>query len=590
MTKLPVSVGPKSTEKGGREEANLVSGGACAEKRGPQSGADNTPDKQTHETNQTYQGLPLSTSKLITMEALPDVFSSFNIGYKTPQSSISDTLGQKNSASKIDIDTFNFNAQPSYQSKSSRPVQSPGSMDTSNTSRSIDHVHNFKPLWSSPVLPHPLSPVSTRLEELLHDCFTASINKSLLSSEKAAIVQKFHKFLYELHCHENLAFIIEIYKYEYFYEKIHGSDVQNLATQKFQHLNSSFLNQLLENHIESLPFPTKSMRKSVRRNLLRSRSSQSLNNIDPFPLDFDEPVETNNMWENFCDQNISSDSEDEWDQEGDASSPLSNSDPSDPSGCLERSESSNSFLSNLLAEQWIFIMTNFVEPNSPSQINLCDRTIDLIRRNMLEDSAPNPLVLARARSEVVIILRENAFDSFIRKENIEENNIFNRLYASSLPTLGMDSTFEIVNVQSKEPKNYAQTITEKARVASPRSGEVLSAMNGSVHTANVVAPMPSKRRTKFFSAFSNNSSSEGLSSPSGSATGLFNQLKSPALNGHNRVASAVPESPSPSSARSRAVTPSLFVGVGESISRPDSSTSDGQQSPSILGKLWRKKK
>lgn len=446
-----------------------------------------------------------------------------------------------------------------------------------NSLKASDHIPSFKHLWSTPVLPKPSSPVSTRMEELLHDCFAAAIDKDLISSEKASVVLDFHKYLHELHCHENLAFIIEIYKYEYFYEKIYGIGSEKPKVNGLRNLNSECLNLLLESYIDTLPFPTASMRKVVRRNSLRSRSSQSLCAPDPFPLDFDEPPSgVHEVWDNFCDKNISSDSEDDW--------PLE----------LGPTTSTESFTDGLLAEQWEYIMTNFIEPNSPSQINLCDRTVDLLTKSSAQDEqAHNPLLLQRAKAEVVLILRENAFDSFIRKINLEESNIFDRLYCSSVPVLALASPIGLPASQAssascdREPKTSMTSTSKKNRIVSPRSGDTSFNLSAIPAEPTVVAPVPSKRRPKFFSAFANSSSSEGLSSPSGSFTGLF---KTPALSGHGRSAYSAPQSPSPSSMRSRAVTPSSLLDIGESLSRPGSGASDNQQSPSILGKLWRKKK
>lgn len=447
----------------------------------------------------------------------------------------------------------------------------------------------FNKLWSSPVLPKPASPVSTRLEEFLHDCFTAAINKSLLSAERLAVVLDFHKYLQELHCHENLAFIIEIYKYEYFYEKIYGSrnggkdDDEGFG--RIRSINSDFLNLSLEQYIDNMPYPTSSMRRSVRRNSLRSRSSQSINNPDPFPLDFDEPAGVAAVWDSFCDRNLSSESEEDWVLEPDPTN------------------SDDSSTEELLSEQWSYIISNFIAPNSPSQINLCDKTVDfLMNCEAIKDRVHNPLVLQRVKSEVVLILRENAFDSFIRKENCQDSNVFDRLYSSSVPALTVTSpigshvtshmsthTQASSSSHSRDRTSQASS-SHKNRIVSPRGAASHHSQTESTTVSPVVAPVPSKRRPKFFSAFANNSSSEGLSSPSSSFTGLLGLLKPTALAGHGRVAYSAPQSPSPSSARSRAVTPSSLLDVGEGLARPESSTSDGQQSPSILNKLWRKKK
>lgn len=434
-----------------------------------------------------------------------------------------------------------------------------------------DDVPTFRPLWLSPVLPKPSSPFSARLEELLHDCFTAAIEKSLLCAERLAVVSDFHKYLLEIHCHENLAFIIEIFKYEYFYEKIHGREsAPDLG--RIRSFNSDFLNSSLKQYIDNLPYPTPSMRKVVRRNSLRSRSSQSLNTQEPFPLDFDEPgLEVSQVWNNFCDSNISSDSED-----GSALEMLSTA-------------SHESSTDGLLKEQWEYIINTFIVPNLPCQINLCDKTVDyLLNVESIKDCVHNPLVFRRVKSEVVLILRENALDSFIRRENSQEENLFDRLYSLSVPTLGITSP-----INNSHPHSQASSASDTpgARATSQKIRSAPRGADTSVEHSepSVVAPVPSKRRTKIFSAFTNSNSSEGLSSPSGSFTSLLTQLKNPALGG-GRMASSAPQSPSPSSARSRAVTPSSLLDINENSPTSNPVNPEGQQNPSILGKLWRKKK
>lgn len=439
-----------------------------------------------------------------------------------------------------------------------------------------DDIPNFMPLWLSPVLPKPSSPFSTRLEELLNDCFYAAVDRSVLSAERLTVVTDFHKYLHEIHCHENLAFIIEIFKYEYFYEKIYGARDGKDSTSglgRIRSLNSDFLNSSLKQYIDNLPYPTSSMRKVVRRNSLRSRSSQSINTPEPFPLDFDEPVmEANEIWNNFCDSNISSESEDD--------------------SLLEMvsTNSQESSSDRLLKEQWEYIINTFIVPNLPSQINLSDKTVDyLLNVQSMTDRVHNPLVLQRVKSEVVLILRENALDSFIRKENLQEGNIFDKLYSSSVPALTIASPINNSRTHS-QASSASDTPNTKGQLQKNRGAP--RSVDGSTDHADpaVVAPVPSKRRTKIFSAFSNSNSSEGLSSPSGSFTSLLTLFKNPALGGYGRMANPAPQSPSPSSARSRAVTPSSLLDISENAPITNPTQLDGQQNPSILGKLWRKKK
>lgn len=462
-------------------------------------------------------------------------------------------------------------------------LQSPSS-ERSPITRLKDSVPSLEPLWSTPILLKPSSPVSTRLEELLHDCFTAAVNRENLYSDRLTVVHDFHKYLQELHCHENLEFIIEIFKYEYFYETIYGTRSEKETSGdlgRLRSLNSAFLNLLLEHSIGHLPHPTTSMREAVRSNSLRCRGGQSFNSPDPFPLDFDEPAGVTEDWDDLYDCDISGESE-------------SKRDTDDNEG---HSSSRESWNDSLLADQWSYILCNFIMPISPSQVNLSEKTADHILKgnSMTADNVHHPLVFRTARSEVVLIIRENVFDSFIRKENLDEGNLFDRLYASSVPALVMASPLGLPPQASSSstlytPESKRTTTTSRKNCMVPqKSAETAQAIPGLRSEPAVVAPMPSKRRPKFFTALGNSSSSDGLPSPSGSFTGFLGQFKDPTISGSGRMVYPAPHSPSPSNAGSSVVTPSSLLDI-EDLPRSESSASNGRQSPSILGMLWRKKK
>lgn len=57
------------------------------------------------------------------------------------------------------------------------------------------------------------------LEELVDDCFKHSIDQ-LNDPHKVYVVKLFARYIVEAHCHENLSFLIEIFKYEYYFDKI----------------------------------------------------------------------------------------------------------------------------------------------------------------------------------------------------------------------------------------------------------------------------------------------------------------------------------------------------------------------------------
>jgi hypothetical protein len=77
----------------------------------------------------------------------------------------------------------------------------------------------------STVLPIPQKPLHssllytpTSLDELVSLCFLAHLG-ILNDSNKLSIINKFINHLIKLHCHENLQFLIDIYVYDYYFEK-----------------------------------------------------------------------------------------------------------------------------------------------------------------------------------------------------------------------------------------------------------------------------------------------------------------------------------------------------------------------------------
>lgn len=437
-----------------------------------------------------------------------------------------------------------------------------------NTIKETNNTVNSKLQWLSPVLSKLSTPVSFCLEELLHDYFRAVMDRGLLSEERLNVVVDFHKYLKELHCHENLEVIMEIYKYEYFYEKINGYQTKdpnsNLDPVQLDH--SEYLNSSLELYIDNLPYPTSSMRKIVRRNSRRSRRSQSIGAVEPFPLDFYEPApEVTEVWANFCDNKISSNSDHECLLE------------MEPAGLMH-----DSSIDALLTEQWSYIINNFIVPNLTSQINLSKKTVNLLLDlDATKSIVHKPLVFRSVQSEVMLLLWENAFYPFMRKLNLQERKIFEASSASPVP----EREPVLILPLTGSSKNTSNTNLHACSLCDNKSYTPQRSSSVSVKQSEpaVAAPVPSKRISKLFPALASDGSGKRPSSPSGSLTGILTLLKVPALGGNGYMAFSAPHSP-PSATRSRLTTSSLVrtvSGTSESV-LPDGS--------SILGKLWRKKR
>lgn len=404
----------------------------------------------------------------------------------------------------------------------------------------------------SPIL-GVISPISKmspnlpfRLEELLDDCFQYSIDPKTLCKARAQHVQTFHQFLTERHTHENLSFVIEIFRYEYFFDKIHPENVefQRSRTASQSQLSSSFLNQSLEHFIDSLPYPTAAMQRKVQKlGTPRSGSSLSLLSVQ-FGFEFDDiPPSSSEAWEVLKDQTISDDDE-----------------------SLQSSQNSNSPLDpdSLLTDQWDLIIREFIHENAPQQVNLSNKTAqEILDEDRIKGTSHNPIVLIKAKLEVMQLLEENAYSSFIRNQKAGIGNC--ECKTSCQPDTSVDSDAKKHNSnRTKHSTPHGRTELKDICMKSP------------LNKPAIASPLPqSKIRSKFLSHLSTNSEA----SSSGSSLSSFIQhLKTHSSNGSTRHAISLPHTAS----NSRAQSPV------QEFDRPSSTVHD--ESPSILSKFWRKKK
>ncbi|PVH16462.1 uncharacterized protein CXQ87_004753 [Candidozyma duobushaemuli] len=255
---------------------------------------------------------------------------------------------------------------------------------------------------SPPRCPASVALQPSSLDELLDDCFQLSIgqNHSLCDS-RIRYASSFDKYLTSLHCHENLAFLMEIFKYEYFYGKIFPENLSQSRCQVGQTsssaaTSSSFLNRSLPSAIDTLPFPTKQMRRKSRRSSTRSTAS-SISELPSegsgFDFGFDEHLPTENVWDKLKDQHV-------------------DSTDSEPESDLDSEIDSNT----LLLDQWDYIMATFVRRDSPQQLNLANSTVKELLEKDTQDVIHNPAVLLEARQEIIQLLRENVYGSFLSQQ------------------------------------------------------------------------------------------------------------------------------------------------------------------------------
>lgn len=233
------------------------------------------------------------------------------------------------------------------------------------------------------------------LEDLVHECFKYSIDQ-LADVEKQEQVKNFMKFTSDLHCRENLSFLIEIFRYEYYHAKIFG-DEDGFMTPK-----QSYLNNSLPGTVELLPFPKY---KQVARRSLRKRSTSSLRSDEHEPakvfastiddLGYDDShVQqlTSATWSQLMELNV---------EESDSHQGTDSDVPS---------------LTNetIIEDQWHTIMLTYVYHNAPEQINLSGAAYQKIidednNRGVLHD----PIVFLTAKNEILQLLEENVYLAFV---------------------------------------------------------------------------------------------------------------------------------------------------------------------------------
>lgn len=378
------------------------------------------------------------------------------------------------------------------------------------------------------------------LEELLDDCFHYLIDPKWLSPSRAEYVQSFHRFLTSRHAHENLLFVIEVFRYEYFYDKIHPENIelQRTTTSSGSTLTANFLNQSLEHFIDSMPYPTSSMQRKLNRNT-RSRSSSLLLSVQ-LGFDFDDiPPSSSDAWDVLKDNTVSSDDDDT---------------------SLVSGASSSSFdAKTLLADQWNMIMREFIDENSPQQVNLCN---DTVRELKAEDTGtPNPIVLLKVKTEVMQLLEENAYSPFIRTKKQGTCSCKDRCELETPVDDGVSRKSSLYRVRQSSP------------LCMPTDREIC--MN-TPSKLSLTTPLPlSKFKSKLLSHLSTNSES---SSSGSSFSSFMHHFKTHSGSGGTRLTSSVPH---------LAVSTKPHSPVLD-IERPSSTVYDG--SPSILNKLWKKKK
>lgn len=411
----------------------------------------------------------------------------------------------------------------------------------------LQQVSSSTPI--SPVAtPAPASPrLASLLDALLEDCVLQSLDSNLLCPPRIEYVKQFHRFLRERHCHENLSFLIEVFRYKYFYDKIAPVPAATAPEEAAHTLfKPSFLDQLLELSIENLQFPSLSIRRAVR-SISHSRSNSVANVALPFPFELDDDDHTPSSasaWDTLKDSYLSSET---------SSLELAASDRS----CTLSEKTS------LLHEQWAMIVERYIEPNSPEQVNVCATTA---HRIMDADSlgVVHPSVFGPAKVEVIDLLRENAYHAF--------------LSASPAPVCVCHSGLS----QSHSPKRELAVLGLAISLRMSTPAVASAPLEPPSTRSQAVSPSPHyKRRNKLLSQLSG--SFDDVSGSSGSSlslSGIIHHFKH-----HSRTNTASPH-----------LMPSSGLKTGSPASPTDVPGShaltprDNTLSPTFLDKLLKKKR
>lgn len=438
-----------------------------------------------------------------------------------------------------------------------------------------------------------------QLEDLLDDCFKHSINQPIDPLAKDIVIH-FTKFVNNLHTEENLAFLIEIFKYEYYYDKIfpHNIDSLKLRSSSPVHYSNSFLNRSLDQSIDSLPYPTASK--------LSPKPKDDSSAV--FMDDIEVTANLQEVWDNLRDSNLSDSS----DHRKSITSTISESIVGEEISQQDR---------ELLADQWNRIINSYIQNDAPDQINISNKSSREILGEHQHNlgNTHNPIVLVNAKNEILQLIKENAYVPFTKN------------YKPSCDELTSECA-------AKKPSTPTRNEPKQEAGASPSSLNYDSKVNTPTQYTNELT-VPKPNRPIFSPYLTDNASGKKksrflhLTTPSGNASSSSSSSASALLEADipksKTIASSSPSSPAPASSisnlwghfkvhhnQSFASTPTspvnlsssnlkskTFASTNESGSNPKivrpSSTSNAERSPVAsspsttglrFGKLWKSKR
>jgi hypothetical protein len=309
------------------------------------------------------------------------------------------------------------------------------------------------------------------------------------------LVIEFERFLIELHCLENLNFLIEIFKYEKLYDALYP-DNHNLR------LNTpspkpAMMYGSLGRSVDAISGYKKPRNTPMPTPLSKPASVKSLNSLDHDPAsvfastidDIGIKEASTNVWDDLMDRELHHRSD------------LDSVDDRDVDSVSSNLHSLRYIQSKKLSQTWGTIIKRFVINDAHDQINLSNQAYGEIMTD-LED-VPSPNSLWRAKQEILQLIKENAYNSFCRVLQSKTEPAAQR---EALDILCKEAHFDTFN-HMKQALNHAAsvlpkvvTLTHASRPGTihadlSQSGKLTSAITGTHRSVESLTSLKSNNFT-----------------------------------------------------------------------------------------------
>lgn len=247
----------------------------------------------------------------------------------------------------------------------------------------------------------PSTPLLPPLEDLVNDCFLHSMGQ-LEDEGKIKVVQDFTDYLTKQHTQENLNFLVDIYRYEYYYKLKFDLNNNEQEASTNNYISNGTLNCNNNESELNLRYHSCCSLESLS-NMRKTRLIQSVD-LDPQNAfvstidDLDDFGNANeNIWDNLKDKYTCSD--DENDNKSQDQSVNNPNDEQDPDIIL-------------LNDEWKYIMNTYIKCGSPMEINISQTLFKQIVQESAFSRLHHPQTLTKASKEVLRMLNENGYVNF----------------------------------------------------------------------------------------------------------------------------------------------------------------------------------